>query len=200
MTPLQALYHNVWDQTFWTSIVLGIVVTVLVGMYLAARSGRFLFSCFGVIFLIGHLFAGTIMAGVNASDAVTNGVTAAKNENKTFVQKLHGFFTDYGEDPVECSGPKLELMGALAPIESGRAATGCYYVRLVKDSDDDYWWRPMFTKERKPWGWLDIYKDQKVYFTDHSIAMKDWEKYKAGIAGLDGPTLFELGKFDFKTL
>jgi hypothetical protein len=107
------------------------------------------------------------------------------------VQKLHGYFTDYGEDINKCSGRQLELLGSLAPIENGRKATGCYYVRLVKVGDDDYYWAPMFTQERTPWGWLNIYKDQRVPFTEHPIAMQDWQKYKAGLLGTDGPGFTE---------
>lgn len=198
MTPLQALYHNVWDQTFWSYLLTGVLAFLVFFVLIAAKLNSFKFGCLSFVFLVGHVVAGPIHAGINASDAVTNGVAAAKNENKTYIQKLHGFFTDYGEDIVQCSTPKYEVLGALAPIGNGRAATGCYYVRLQEDTEDNYYWHSYFSQERKPWGWLDIYKDQKVYFTDHSIAMKDWEKYKAGIAGLDGPTLFELGKFDFQ--
>lgn len=187
MTPLQILYNAIYSQTLWTHIGVGLVVSVLIGLYLYAKARSCGMALISLIFLFGHTLAGFGFGGYYANRAVTDGIEKAKNDNKTYTQKLYGFFTDYGEDILTCSGRKYEILGSLASIEDGRKATGCYYVRLVDTGDDDYYWVPMFTQERRPWGWLDIYKDQKVYFTSHPIAMKDWQNYKAGLFGSDGP-------------
>ncbi len=196
MTPLQILYGTVVSGVWTAHIIAGIVATIVLAIYIYGKSRGCLPSILGLVMLVGHVIAGSTLSSYYAGDAVTNGVEAAKNENKTYVQKLHGDFTGYGEDISKCSEPVYELLGHAASIESGREKTGCYYVRLVESGDDDYYWTPMFTHERRPWGWLNIYKDQKVYFTDHNIAMKDWQSYKAGILGINGPSFGE--KFDYE--
>lgn len=196
MTPLQTLYQNVQSGVWTAHIIVGIVSTIILGLYAASKTRSCFGSAFGLFAIVLHLIAGSYISKTSALDAVTNGVEAAKNENKTFVQKLHGDFTGYGEDISTCSDPVYEPLGLLASVESGREKTNCYYVRLVESGDDDYYWTAMFTQERRPWGWLNIYKDQKVYFTDHNIAMKDWENYKAGLFGVNGPGFGE--KFEYE--
>jgi len=174
MTDMQILYGEVFDQIRLWVLLGGAIFGIALGTLISLRTGGCsLVPILGIISLVVHSFFASGTAETKAVHATTIAWEGARDEQATYREKLHGYWTGIREDIHTCKYSSLS-----------KENTGCVYVTKTCIEDEDGWedcdYTPWFDYERDLIGLNDIYKNNEIVFATH-LAPLDWKSNQYGI-------------------